>query len=744
MSRDTPAKSMSITTLLRHLLRYLRPNWKMAFVLVAGLLVEAGFDTFVKMSSKILIDEAIVPKRYDVLLFILGALAAGAVAASALSLGCDYLWARFGGRVMNGIRLEIFEHLQRLSMSFYARSQVGDLMSRFSSDVRAVETGLVIALPAGILALGNILFSAALLFRLEWRLATVTVIGLPLCLLGPRLLGPRAIKADYRYKQEEAALASMVQENIGAQAVVKAFGLQGRAANDFRQRLQVFFAAGVRSSFLSYLVQRTPNVAALLVFLVVLGFGAVLAFNGSLSVGSLVAFQVLLTGMGAAINSLTWVGPYLISSAGGMQRLREVLDEEPQVVEASAAIELPRLERAITFEDVAFRYTPEQPGLEHVNLRLDAGSRVAFVGASGSGKSTLVNLIMRFYDPQQGRVCFDGHDLRTVTQASLRAQMAVVFQDNFLFNIPVRENLRLGQPTATDADVETAAKLAEIHDFLMSLPDGYDTTAGERGARFSGGQRQRLALARALIRNPSVLLLDEATSALDPATEVAVNDTMARISSGRTVISITHRLASAVHADLIVVCDDGRIMEAGAHQALCRANGVYAQLWKKQSGLTVPSTDAGATVDTAWLKALPFLRDAADAVLDDMRGMFITERHAEDRLIVEEGDPGDKFYIIARGRVAVEKRSNSGGPPVVLEDGDYFGEIALIKFVPRTATVRTLTSCTFLTLNSNQFRTVMHRIPGFEKAMARRYAVGVEAPDDVVVPPVPDVDERTH
>jgi ATP-binding cassette subfamily B protein len=298
--------------------------------------------------------------------------------------------------------------------------------------------------------------------------------------------------------------------------------------------------------------------------------------------------------------------------------------------------------------------------------------------------------------------------------------MAVVFQDNFLFNIPVRENLRLGNTSASDADIERAARLAEIHDFLAAQPDGYDTASGERGARFSGGQRQRLALARALVRDPAVLLLDEATSALDPATEVAINDTLERISTGRTVVSVTHRLSSVTHAHLIAVCDSGRIVETGTHASLLRANGMYAQLWQKQSGVSVRADGSRATVDAEWLGALPFLKHADAAVLADLAAMFVTERYEAGRAIVHEGDPGDKFFIIVRGRVTIEKAAEPDAS-IVLEDGDYFGEIALIRDVPRTATVRTAIPSTFLTLGPDQFRSVLHRVPDLEATLLARY-----------------------
>jgi ATP-binding cassette subfamily B protein len=300
--------------------------------------------------------------------------------------------------------------------------------------------------------------------------------------------------------------------------------------------------------------------------------------------------------------------------------------------------------------------------------------------------------------------------------------MGVVFQDNMLFNISVRENLRLGNSQATDGEIEAAARAAEIHDFLISLPEGYETQAGERGARFSGGQRQRLALARALVRNPGILLLDEATSALDPATESAINETLLRVARGRTVISVTHRLSTITHADSIFVLDRGRVCEQGRHEELLRRNGTYAQLWHKQAGFTISATGDEAQIAVERLKDLPILSQLDQTILSELPELFVTERHPADRRVIVEGDPGNKFYVIVRGKVDVVKEVDGSEERIaVLRDGDYFGEIALLKDVPRTATIWTRAPSIFLTLERVEFTALLKLAPQLRESLERAY-----------------------
>jgi len=341
----------------------------------------------------------------------------------------------------------------------------------------------------------------------------------------------------------------------------------------FKERLNDLAHSSVRVSFFSALVERSAGSGILALQVLVMGVGAYMAFNQALTLGSLVSFQALFLTLSWSLSYVTQYVPTLVQASGGLQRIEELLDEAPQILDPPDAAMLPRFVTHITFEDVSFGYSDQQLSLEKLNFSIRAGESVAFVGPSGSGKSTVLKLLARFYDPTMGRITIDGKDMRSVTQDSLRAQIGLVFQDSFLFNTTVRENIRLGKARATDAEVGAAAQAAEVHAFVENLPQSYSTLVGERGGRLSGGQRQRVAIARALLRNPAILLLDEATSALDAETEMAINATLEQAAQGRTLVTVTHRLASVLQADRIFVLGRGRLMEQGSHEELLTRGG---------------------------------------------------------------------------------------------------------------------------------------------------------------------------
>jgi ATP-binding cassette subfamily B protein len=697
---------------LRSFLRYFRPYRISLIPVVLASMLEMFFNAQIPMSVKFMIDRALIGHDGRIMLLILGALIAGTVVVSVTSLGRDYLYAKITGRIISSIRQRLFEHLQTLSMEFYSRTEAGDVMSRFSNDIGSVETGLTAGVAWGLQPLMDLLISALLVFSLEWHLALLGTLLCPLCALGPSILARRATAASVEKQEHESRIMSSLQETLMAPALLRAFNLQEPTMKQFQDRNGQLFRASLRLGFMTSLMERSASFGTLFLQVVVMAISGVLAYRGTITIGTFASFQALFVSLSYSFMYLAQYAPSLIKAGGGLVRIGEILQEKPRVADAPDAVSQASFSDAIEVRDVTFGYRAEHPNLQHVSLRIARGESVAFVGPSGSGKSTMLSLLLRFYDPDSGAVLFDGADMRRAKQASLREQMAVVFQESFLFNATIRDNIALARPDASDDEIFAAAKAAEIHEFIASLPEGYNTLAGERGSRFSGGQRQRIAIARAVLKNPPILVLDEATSALDAASEHAINKTLAQIARGRTAISVTHRLSSVVGMDRVFYFERGQLVEQGSHAELLAAGGRYADLWRKQAGVQVGEGEERAAVDAEWLAELPLMKGVSRTTLAEVARWFGTEVFEEDRAIVHQGDPGDRFYVIARGTVEVTRNESGRSVKLAkLQDGDYFGEMALLSDQPRNATVRTVTPCVCLSLPRDLFNRLLAREP---------------------------------
>ncbi|HEY9812939.1 MAG TPA: ABC transporter ATP-binding protein [Candidatus Sericytochromatia bacterium] len=553
---------MNLIWFIKELNKYIDPYRWLAILLIARGLFEAAFDSSIRISLKFIIDAAIIPQNYRLLALILLLLGGGAILFVFIGLLGDFWATRFSISVINNIRYSMFERLQNLSMEFFGRRSAGDIVNCFSADTEKVENSLTYGLIM-ILELGSILFSAIFMFSLNWQLGLISCMGLTFCTLAPAKVGQKATQQNYQLREEEGQIANVVQENILSQSVVKIFGLQARTLNNFSKDLHKLKKVYVQAKFSSYLVQRIPTLVFVFVQLAIISIGAVMTYWNWISVGTLVSYQVLLVGLNLNILSFTFSLPHLIDGVAAMQRINLLLAEVPQVQDAPDAIDLPHFQSDIYFDNVSFSYSKDRGGVKNLSLKIRQGDFAVFVGHSGAGKSTIVNLLARFYDPDKGRILFDGVDLRQATIRSLRSQIGLVSQEVILFNGSVRENIRMGYLEASDKEVEAAAKSAEIHNFILTLPQGYDTPVGDRGGQLSGGQRQRIALARALVREPAILILDEATSALDPATEAEIMTTLEHIAKKCTVIVITHRMAHALRADTVFVMDKGCLVVSG-------------------------------------------------------------------------------------------------------------------------------------------------------------------------------------
>jgi len=725
---EKTAKGMGIFGFLRALLRWGRPYKKQTAFFILLILISLGLEAALPLGFKFITDDALIPHNFQVLILVIAVLLVALVVSSLTQIFSDYRYTRLATKALNDLRFNMYRHLQRLSMGFYLRIPTGEITARFTTDLAAVENTVMLCLP---LALGQfvfVIFSVGLLFVLEWKLAIFSLIGLYVSYKAEQLTEGPASDTDVQMKEQQARITEVLQETVNAQPVVKVFRLQNMIIERFKHQMLDFFRTAARAAFLSYLTERVPDRSMAFFGLLTISAGAFLTFYGFLTIGELITFQVLLTGLINAVGELTWSAPHLVRAASGMHRIEKLLDEKPDIADLEEAVPLPRPAREIALRDVTFGYAEGRTNLKNVSLTIPMNQSVLFVGPSGCGKSTVLNLLLRFYDPRQGSVTIDGYDLRTVPQDSLRQHMSVVLQESFLFNTTIRENIRFGKRSATDEEVEAAAKAAEMHEIIMSFPENYDMVVGEKGSKLSGGQRQRLAIARAILSDPPILLLDEATSALDPATSSSINSSLEQISKGRTVISVTHRLESAPKAGSIFVFQEGRLVESGRHEDLLILEGLYAQLWRKQTGFVLDETGNRAEADPERLRDIPILSNLDEDSLKAVAGLFITERYPQDRWIVHEGDPGDKFYIIVRGRATVFRKGDLGEERrvAVLEDGDYFGEIALVRNVPRTASVRSISDCILLSLAAEQFLRLMEQSPQMreeiEKVMSERFS----------------------
>ena len=567
---------------------FVRPflkNYKKMLTFVSiGVLVETLFNVIMPLSLKFLIDDALGEEDFEALIKILSVLAAAGIVTSIVAVWYERWDALLAASLISDVRARLFEHVQNLPAAFFARTKRGEILSRFSVDLSAFEGSIKGFANGAALPFFELIAGIILMLFLNWQLAAISLLVFPITLIGPRILTPKAVQANYEQKLNESALLGMVQENIATQAVIKAFMLHRKTFGWFKMRNDDARRKIASAAFLSTMVERTVTISVLLLHLVVLAIGAYLATKGQITIGTFVTFESAFWEVSYNIAHIMHFIPVSIQSAAAVRHIQELLDEQSRGADRPGAPDLPRISHDITFDHVTFHYEgSQQPVLDNLSLKLDVGKTIAVVGPSGSGKSTLLNLILRLYLPDAGRVTIDGVDIRKVTRESLRRSTAVVFQENMLFNMSIRENIRLGKEGATDAEVEEAARRAEIHRYIVSLPQKYDTQVGERGDTLSGGQRQRIAIARAVLRNPSVLLLDEATSALDQTTEAAINKTLLKLAKGRTMIWSTHRLTSVVDMDEIIVISGGRVIERGSHRKLLAANGAYRKLWDDQS-----------------------------------------------------------------------------------------------------------------------------------------------------------------
>ena len=485
-------------------------------------------------------------------------------------------------RVIYDLRNSIYHHLQSLSFSFYDKAQTGQLMSRATADVETLRRFMSFGILRLVSTVLTMLVVLVLLLQMHWRLTIVAMSTMPLLIL---VVWQFAIKVRPRYRviqQQMGHITTVLQEAISGVRVVRAFAQEEREIERFKQQNWKYLELNITTLRLWAFYFPLMTFLGGLGSTVVLWYGGRLVIAGELTMGQMLAFQTLLMQLLQPIRMIGWLVNMATQASAAGQRVFEILDTKSDVAEKPNAKELANVTGRVRLENVSFSYDGGNMVLDNLNIEAQPGETIALLGATGSGKSSIINLIPRFYDVTDGRVTIDGTDVRDVTLQSLRANIGIVLQETFLFSASIRDNIAYGKPGATDAEIVAAAHAARIHDFIMTLPKGYETLVGERGVGLSGGQKQRVAIARALLMDPKVLILDEATSSVDTETEYFIQQALNELMKKRTTFVIAQRLSTVKNAQQIVVLDNGSIGEHGTHQELLRAGGVYREIYEMQ------------------------------------------------------------------------------------------------------------------------------------------------------------------
>ncbi|GAB4426385.1 MAG: ABC transporter ATP-binding protein [Anaerolineae bacterium] len=508
---------------------------------------------------------------------VIAALRAGAAYANKVSL------ALAGNRLLTEVRRDVYHHLQALPLSYHTKAKSGDLITRLISDIGRLQEVAVTAVLPLLVNLLTLVGMVMLMLWLNWRLALVALAAFPLFLLTTLRLTTRIRQAAGEQRQREGAMAATATEAIGAIKVVQALAIEEKLENAFSRQNRKSLKEGVKGTRLSARLERSVDIIIALGTALVIWYGARLALRGLLTPGDLLVFMAYMKSAFKPMQDMAKYTGRMAKAAASGERVLDVLATTPAVRDAPQAVTAPAFRGEVRFENVSFAYDDGRPVLKNLNLTVQPGQRIALVGPSGAGKSTLVSLLLRLYDPTGGRVLVDGRDIRDYQLASLRRQVGVVLQDNVLFGVTARENIAYGRLDATNAEIEAAARLANAHDFIAAMPQGYQTVLGERGATLSGGQRQRIAIARAAVRHAPIIILDEPTTGLDRKNEQEVIEALERLTQGRTTFTIAHNLHAIEQADQILYVDDGQVVEQGSHAELMRLDGYYATMYSLQA-----------------------------------------------------------------------------------------------------------------------------------------------------------------
>ena len=563
-------------------LKYVKPYLLRGLCAGICTVIAAGGTAYLPWIIKDMVDQVLKEKNTDMLNYIVISIIVVFIIRGIAYYGQSYLMNYVGQRVIIDIRKAVFEKLQRLSLSFYDKNKTGTIMSYVTNDVKALQSAMVEHVVEMVTESVILIASIVMMIYLDWRLFLVTFSTFPIVLLFIDQFGKRIRKSGSRIQEATADITSVLQETVSSARVIKSFVREEYEIKRFDKENMNNFRANMKYAQLSATLTPTIEFVAAVGVTVILWYGGNSVIEGSITAGSLVAFLTYAVNISNPIKRLSRVIGNIQKALAAAQRVFDVLDLPEVIKNAPEAKALPMVKGNVCFNNVSFAYNPGEQVLNNVSFAVKPGEMIAFVGPSGAGKSTVASLLPRFYDVTDGSITIDGEDIRGVTLNSLREQVGIVPQETVLFNGSVYDNILYGRLDATKEEVEAAAKAANAHNFIMELPDGYQTMLGDRGVNISGGQRQRISIARAILKNPQILILDEATSALDTESERVVQEALDRLMVGRTSFVIAHRLSTIKNADKIMVLEKGSLVECGTHDELMAKEGLYAHLYQIQ------------------------------------------------------------------------------------------------------------------------------------------------------------------
>ncbi|MGE7092336.1 ABC transporter ATP-binding protein [Lysinibacillus sp. NPDC048646] len=575
---------------MKRYMRFVKPyTWEIILTVLIGI-VKFAIPLFIPLLIKIVLDDIIgaedltdTEKTKELFYWLGGTIIVFFIIRPPIEYYRQYFAQNVSNKVLFDIRKEIYAHLQRLSLRYYANTRAGEVISRVINDVEQTKTFVMTGLMNIWLDLATIVIAIAIMFAMDIKLTLVALIAFPFYALSVKYFFGKLRSLTRKRSQALAGVQSYLHERVAGMSIIKSFTLEKHEQKLFNEANGEFLEKALDHTKWNAKSFAVVNTITDIAPLLVIAYAGYQVINGDLSVGTMVAFIAYIERLYGPLRRLVSSSTALTQSIASMDRMFELIDEPYEVKNKEKALELSHVRGEVRFQNVSFQYeTDGSQILNDIHFTINPGETVAFVGMSGGGKSTIISLIPRFYDTTAGTVYVDGCNVQDVTLHSLRSQIGIVLQDNILFSDSVKENILMGKPGATDEEVMAAAKAANAHDFIMSLPNGYNTKVGERGVKLSGGQKQRVAIARVFLKNPPILILDEATSALDLESEALIQESLDRLAHDRTTIMIAHRLSTITHADKILVIDHGQLIEQGTHEQLMKEQGTYYNLFQVQ------------------------------------------------------------------------------------------------------------------------------------------------------------------